>query len=114
MSLFHQRGDVHVVWSAIQDLHRGRRKDANSLKIRFWAQAKYVESHGYFCVREGTPGSLVEAAVSATGKKHSKSSGSLPVFLVTCSSPAGIRSTSPGLSAYSPLSANVVPRPDNV
>ena len=55
--------------------------------------------------------SVVPADTSGSAKKHSSTSGSVPVLRVMCFSFGGISTMSPGLIGISPLSATVVPVP---
>ena len=55
--------------------------------------------------------SVVPAETSGSAKKHSSTSGSLPVLRVMCFSFGGISTMSPGLIGISPLSATVMPVP---
>src|SRR5262249_38807342 len=55
--------------------------------------------------------SVVPLVTSGSAKKHSNTSGSLPVLRVICFSFGGISTISPGLIGVSPLSATVVPVP---
>ena len=53
--------------------------------------------------------SVVPAETSGSAKKHSSTSGSIPVLRVICFSFGGMSTMSPGLIGISPLSATVVP-----
>ena len=93
----HRRAAVHYV-------ERCWRQCFCALKIRARSKGQDLDAYR-FCISLGEGASSVDLARSATGKKHSRSSGWLPVFRVTCFSPAGINMVSPASNGYSPLSA---------